>query len=111
MTPLVQYLLEWLQEIEDYLFPSGKEKNRPITRSRVHQIVSDLGNRLDTPVHLNASWFRFQREHYLVKFKRFSPSAVQAYLKLKHAPTIFGGREDWQNLLAIARPIRQEKFY
>jgi len=109
--PLVQYLPEWLLEIEDYLFPSGKEKNRPMTRYRASQIISDLGKHRDIRTHINPSWFRFQREHYLVKEKGFSPYDVQAYMKLRNPPTIFRNRKDWQNLLVLARPPRQEKVY
>jgi integrase len=103
--PLVPYLSKWLPEIDGYLFPSDKKKNRHMGRARVHQIVSDLGTRLDIPVHINASWFRVQREYYLVKKKGFSPYDVQAYIGLRQPPNIFRHREDWQNLLSVARPV------
>jgi len=101
--PLVQYLREWLSEIETNVFS--------LTRSRVWQIVLDLGKRLDRPRHINPSWFREQREHYLVEKKGFSPYDVQAYFKFRHPPEIFRHREDWQNLLYVARSPRLEKVY
>lgn len=101
--PLVQYLYDWLPEIENDLFD--------ITRQRAWQIVEEVGKRLDRPLHINTSWFREQREHYLIEKKEYSPYDVQAYLKLRHPPTIFRHREDWQNLLAVTRPQKQERFY
>jgi integrase len=100
--PLVQILCDWLTDVENYLFPELPLKSSPISRQRAYQIISFLGKHVDVPTHINPSWFRIQRQYYLVKRKRFSPYDVQAYFKLKHPPTIFRHREDWQNLLAVA---------
>jgi hypothetical protein len=76
------------------MFPEDPLKNNPISRQRAYQIVSDLGKRLEIPRHITPSWFRFQREHYLIQKKGFSPYDVQAYLKLHHPPKILGFGED-----------------
>jgi hypothetical protein len=98
--PLVQYLYEWLPEIDDDLFD--------ISRQRAWQIVEDVGKRLERPIHINPSWFREQREHYLMEKKGFSPYLVQAYFKLRHPPKILTHGKDWQNMLAVARRFEKE---
>jgi hypothetical protein len=108
--PLVDYLIEWIKEIDGYLFSNGPT-GELMTESRPFQIVRELGKHLARPLHINPSWFRKQRQYYLIKKKGFSPYDLQAYFKLKYPPHIFRAKEDWQNLLAITRPFREEKLY
>jgi hypothetical protein len=98
--PLVQYVYEWLPEIEHDLFS--------LSRHRAWQIVFEVGKRLDRPIHINPSWFREQREHYLIEKKGFSPYIVQAYFKFFHPPKILRRHKDWQNILAVTRKFEQE---
>ena len=104
--PLVQYLVEWLGEVKEYLFHLKGYTKDYMKRGRAWQIISNLGKSMDIPIHINPSWFRIQREYQLVKERGFSPYDVQAYFKLRHPPKIFRQREDWQNLLAVSRPVK-----
>lgn len=112
--PLVNYLREWLDELDeadDLLFLGDVEGRPTLTYIQVYYFVTNVGKRLEVPYHITPAWFRKQREYHLVKKRRFSVYDLQAYLKLKKIPDIYRQREDWQNLLAIARPLRKEKFY
>jgi len=59
---LVPYLLRWIQESEDYLFPSPSDKPY-LSRQRIHQIVKEIGKRIG--LRLWVHWFRSQRASQL----------------------------------------------
>lgn len=107
--PLVEYLKEWLSQVDDYLFPAtGAPTLGP---TAVYKIVRESGKLLDRPFHVNTIWFRKQRQYYLIKERGFTAYNLLAYFKLKKIPEIASLRKDWQNLLSVARPIRYEKVY
>lgn len=107
--PLVEYLIEWLDEIDGYLFLT--ERKSTMAPSTAFVIVREAGKLLERTLHINTMWFRKQREYYLVKEKGFTAYNLQAYFRFKNTPKIGTIRKDWQNLLAIARPLKQERVY
>ena len=107
--PLVKHLKSWVKSSTEDLFPSTRKKT--IDPTYAFKIVRQLGELLTRPLHINTMWFRKQRHFYLVEKKGFSPYDLQAYFKLRNPPKIYRTKEDWQNLLAVCRPQRQEKFY
>jgi len=61
---LTPYLVAWLNEIDDYLFPSyAKSCNPPMTTIRAYQIIRDLGERIGLvgKEHICPHWFRSMR--------------------------------------------------
>ena len=72
--PLVPYLVSWLDEIDDWLFPSyAKDKRGPMTSTRAYQILRRLGERVGlvkydgrlVNQHITPHWFRAQRASQL----------------------------------------------
>jgi hypothetical protein len=107
--PLVEYLTDWLDEIDGYLFPT--ERRSSMSPTYAFKVVREVGKLLDRPLHINTMWFRKQRKFHLIEKRGLSAYDLQAYFKLKYPPKIYRNREDWQNLLASSRLIRQEKVY
>lgn len=66
--PLTVYMVEWLKEMDDWLFPQyAKNGNPPMTTTRAYQIVRDLGERigLTGENHICPHWFRSMRASQL----------------------------------------------
>ena len=103
--PLVQYLLEWLREADDYLFPGSKGSHLKKVVAWIR--ISDLGKRLNFPI--KPKWFRDQRMYYLAE-KGFESIDIQKYLKMKNLPTIGALRDSWQTLLYVVGKPRQEEI-
>ena len=103
--PLVQYLLEWLREADDYLFPGSKGGH--LKKVLAWKRISDLGKRLNFPI--KPKWFRDQRMYYLAE-KGFESIDIQKYLKMKNLPTIGTRRDSWHTLLYVTRKPRQEEI-
>ena len=103
--PLVQYLLEWLPEVDDYLFP-GYPRGSHLKRVIVWIRIRDLGKRLNFPI--KPKWFREQRMYHLAE-RGFDFLDIQKYLKRKNLPRIHVLRDNWQTLLfATGKPGQEE---
>ncbi len=94
--PLTQYIVEWLDMVEDWLFPAyGVKGNKPISPTRAYQIVTSIGSRIGLKICNH--WFRSQRASQLAEeygwrefeLKRFFSwkSDKEAVLYAKLSPT------------------------
>lgn len=105
--PLVQYLLEWLPEVDDYLFP-GRPRGSHLKKVCAWIRIRDLGKRLNFPI--NPRWFREQRMYHLAE-RGFDFLDIQKYFKRKDLPKISAIRDNWQTLLfATGKPGQEEMF-
>lgn len=106
--PLVDYLLEWVDEMDGYLFPSRIKKDFPVSYYSLIDYVIKVGKCWDSGLHITPEYFRRQRELYLAEKKGFTKSNIKAYLNLKQQihpiPTT---RQEWQNLLVIAQDFKE----
>jgi len=103
--PLVQYLLEWLPEVDDYLFP-GYPRGSHLKKVLAWIRIRDLGKRLNFPI--NPKWFREQRMYHLAE-RGFDFFDIQKYLKRKDLPKISALQDNWQTLLfATGKPGQEE---
>jgi len=85
--PLIQYLLDWLPEVDDYLFPSPKKARSHLGRGMASKIIADLGKRIEEsikPIDL-----RKQRMCYLHEKRGYSVFKIQEYFHMRRAPSIF----------------------
>lgn len=105
--PLVQYLLEWLPEVDDYLFP-GHPKGNHLKKVLPWIRISNLGKRLNFPI--NPKWFREQRMYHLAQ-RGFDSFDIQKYLKRKYLPKIHALRDNWQTLLFAVGKLGQEEIF
>jgi integrase len=76
--PLVPYLLNWIKESEDYLFPSPS-RNLHLSRQRAYQIVTSLGDRVGVRVWNH--WFRSQRASQLATEYSFDIQVLADWFK------------------------------
>jgi len=83
--PLVPYLLSWLEESEDYLFPSSAEHRNHISRSWAYKIVRRVGDRLGR--HIWPHYFRSQRASQLVQDYGFDLHQLLRFFNWKNIPT------------------------
>jgi len=70
--PLVPYMVEWVKDQDDYIFPSPKLDKDYLSTVRAYQIVNSLGERLEPKVHLYDHWFRAQRACQLAEDLNFT---------------------------------------
>jgi len=106
--PLVDILIDWWEKAEDYLFPSPKKGNPHLSYAHVNSIATKVGDHLHTDTYTFPVWFRRQREFYLAEKKGFAISNIKAYMKLKTIQDTPTKREEWQNLLLIAKDFQQK---
>lgn len=108
--PLVEYLLEWVEKIDGYLFPSRIKKGYPLSYYSLIDYVIKVGECWDSSLHITPEYFRRQRELHLAEKRGFTKSNIKAYINLKHQihpiPSI---RQEWQNLLVIAKDFQQKR--
>jgi len=83
--PLVPYLLPWLDETEDYLFPSSAAHRDHIDRSWAYKIVRRVGDRLGH--HIWPHYFRSQRASQLVQDYGFNLHQLLRFFNWKNIPT------------------------
>jgi len=83
--PLVLYLLPWLDETEDYLFPSSAAHRDHIDRSWAYKIVRRVGDRLGR--HIWPHYFRSQRASQLVQDYGFNLHQLLRFFNWKNIPT------------------------
>ncbi|MCJ7731591.1 site-specific integrase [Candidatus Bathyarchaeota archaeon] len=76
--PLVPYLLDWIKESEDYLFPSPS-RNLHLCRQRAYQIVTSIGDRVGVQVWNH--WFRSQRASQLATEYSFDIQVLADWFK------------------------------
>lgn len=109
--PLVDYLTEWYDKVDDYLFPSPSKKGKPhLSYAHVNSLAKKVGDYLPTKKYIIPLWFRRQREFYLAEKRGFSISNIKAYMKLKQIQENPTKRKEWQNLLVIAKDFQQAKL-
>jgi len=101
--PLVEYLRDWLLEVDYYLF-SGQSKGRPLSRQTVFGIIKKLRKHLK--FEIVPKWFPQQRMLYFARELGWSKYHIQQYFKMEVFPTISGDKESWRNLLYIHRKQR-----
>lgn len=68
--PLVPYMLDWIREADDYLFPSPAPSREHLSRVRAYQIVRAVGKRLGR--HIWPHYFRSQRASQLAEDYEFT---------------------------------------
>jgi len=107
--PLVPYLLDHLNQVDDYLFPSPKTtKKRPhMTTTRAYQIVNNVGKRLG--VHLYDHWFRAQRACQLAEEYEFELHDLLDFFGWKHIET--ARRYSRLSTRTLKQRIKQAKKY
>lgn len=82
---LVPFMMKWVEETEDYLFPSPSKTRDHITTVRAYQIVRGIGNRLG--LHLYDHWFRAQRACQLAEEYDFEVQMLLNWFNWKHVET------------------------
>ncbi len=107
--PLVDILIEWHDEVDDYLFPSPFKKGKPhLSYFHANALAKKVGEHLPTPHYIFPVWFRRQREFHLAETRGFTMSNIMAYMGLNRIQETPTKRKDWQNLLVIARDFQQK---
>jgi DNA-binding transcriptional MerR regulator len=106
--PLVDYLLKWYHKVDDYLFPSPKKGNPHLSYFHARGLAKKVGEHLPMREYTFPLWFRRQREFYLAEKRGFSISNIKAYMKLKTIQETPTKRNEWQNLLVIAKDFQQK---
>ncbi|MFH0850563.1 MAG: site-specific integrase [Candidatus Bathyarchaeota archaeon] len=82
---LVPILTSWLEETEDYLFPSPAKHRAHLTRVRAYQIVTNLGKRCGEEIWPH--WFRSQRASQLAAEYGFELHALIDFFDWKDVET------------------------
>jgi len=120
--PLVPYLEEWIQTIDDYLFPSPTKKPH-LSRQRAYQIVKEIGKRVgieiwvhwfrsqrasqlvqehEFNIHLLADWFRWTKLDTARTYTKLNPSAYnKQYEKTKHRRSLQQQLEEQQKTIDL----------
>jgi hypothetical protein len=106
--PLVGYLREWIDEMDGRLFPSQIDKNSPLSYDSLRKYVIKIGRCLDNAPFITPEYFRRQRELHLAEKRGFTLSNIKAYFNLKKILPTPTKREEWQNLLVIAKNFREK---
>ena len=83
--PLVSYLASWLDEVDDYLFPSPAGHRDHLSRQRIYQIVKDVGRRIGEEIWPH--WFRSQRASQLAVEYGFDLHALIDFFDWKDVDT------------------------
>lgn len=106
--PLVDILIDWWEYADDYLFPSPKKGNPHLSYAHVNSLAKKVGDHLHTNEYIIPLWFRRHREFYLAEKRGLSISNIKAYMGLKQLQETPTKREEWQNLLIIAKDFQQK---
>jgi len=83
--PLVPYMLDWIREVDDYLFPSTDPSREHISRSWAYKIVRRVGDRLGR--HIWPHYFRSQRASQLVQDYGFTLHQLVRFFNWENIPT------------------------
>ena len=97
--PLTPFMLNWIEQCEDYLFPSPKQTRKQpyLSNTRVYQIVKSLG--------VNPHWFRAQRACQLASEYGFDLHQLLEFFKWKRQETAARYASlGWQDLAKQMKP-------
>ena len=106
--PLIKYLIDWLDEIDNYLFPAKPWTDVPMSYHNGYDIIEAVKNQLKREEPIVSSWFREQRKYYLMKKKGFSVYDIQGYFSMTTTPDKSQATKHWQNLLTTAQNFEQD---
>lgn len=104
--PLVPYMVSWVKEQKDFIFPSPKKDRDHLSTVRAYQIVNSIGERLG--VHLYDHWFRAQRACQLAEELNFSLHELLEFFSWKHVETAL--RYSRLSTEALERKMRPNWF-
>lgn len=97
--PLTPIMVSWIETCNDYIFPSGSNGSELpyLGRTRVYQILRDLGKRVD--IHLYSHWFRAQRASQLASEYGFREHELLRWFSWKRYETAMRySKLSWRDL-------------
>lgn len=103
--PLAPIMVSWIEACNDYIFPSGSNKNKlqHLSRTRAYQILRDLGRRVG--IHLYNHWFRAQRASQLASEYSFREHELLRWFSWKRYETAMKySKLSWRDLDAKMTP-------